>query len=223
MTTQPLVIIPCGGKKADGPRPARDLYIGSYFRACLATALAVGPADRVRILSAKHGLLSLDAEVAPYELRMDSPIAVPGRIVREQAARADLLDTAHVIVLAGSAYARKAGAIWPRALDALAGTAGIGEQLARLAAWRVDPASLVAMLPPLPTWRYVQHAEEPSRVHAVRAGDALTECGRHVGRPFREVAARRMPSCAACSSAWPSWAREVETARRADALLGSGL
>lgn len=41
MTTQPLVIIPCGGKKADGPRPARDLYIGSYFRACLATALAV--------------------------------------------------------------------------------------------------------------------------------------------------------------------------------------
>ena len=59
------VVRRCGGKKADQPLPARQLYVGSYFRACLNTAPAITPAHRVRILSARHGLPPLEQLIAP--------------------------------------------------------------------------------------------------------------------------------------------------------------
>lgn len=44
MTTQPLVVIPCGGRKLAHAAPAAELYTGSYFRAALAAALTPAPA-----------------------------------------------------------------------------------------------------------------------------------------------------------------------------------
>jgi hypothetical protein len=85
------------------------------------------------ILSAKHGLVTLDRVIEPYDLRAGQPGAVTAQFVRAQAGTLGMLD-AEVTVLAGRAYASIILEVWPQAADVLAGTRGIGQQLARLAA-----------------------------------------------------------------------------------------
>lgn len=70
-------VIPCGAAKADHRTAARDLYTGSMFRHTLAAAVATADADeqdgcsaRVLILSALHGLVELDTELDPYNVKM---------------------------------------------------------------------------------------------------------------------------------------------------------
>lgn len=131
-----VVIVPCGGRKLDRPAPAGDLYTGSYHQACRRAAAARG--GRVLILSALHGLLPLNQEIAPYDLRMGQPGSVTPAKVREQAAALGILD-ARVTVLAGRAYADVVSAVWPDADRPLDGTRGIGAHLARLAAIATTP------------------------------------------------------------------------------------
>jgi hypothetical protein len=185
----PLVVVPCSGRKrsadpaATSPRPAtgslasissstwpaRELYVGSYFRACLAAALAITPAQRVRILSAKHGLLTLEEPVAPYELRMGDPGAVTPADVAVQAQAQGLCSGEPVLVLAGRAYASVAARVWPHAVDALAGTRGIGEQLARLAAFRTEPQRAHALLLTSPSAPAPTRQAEPAQAVALDA------------------------------------------------------
>ena len=142
-----VVIVPCGGKKAVepyGPRKgepvdveqAGKMYVGSYHLATRRAADALtrdGQDGRVLILSAKYGLLPLDRWIANYDLRLSDPGSVTAETMRHQAH--DLCVTgAEVTVLAGQAYAALAREALPQAVDLLAGTSGIGEQLARLAA-----------------------------------------------------------------------------------------
>ena len=71
---QRIIIIPCSATKnpVSGPTPARDLYTGSNFQGNLKAAIAqVGEAN-VRIMSAKHGLLTLDEKIEPYDVKMGS-------------------------------------------------------------------------------------------------------------------------------------------------------
>jgi len=131
--TSPLVIIPCGGKKAGHRTQARSLYRGAYFRAGLTAARRLTSPDRIRILSAMHGLLRLDELVAPYDLRMGQPGSVTAERVLRQAAEQGLVDEPHVVVLGGKAYRDVARAVWPHAEDPLAGTRSMGEQMAALA------------------------------------------------------------------------------------------
>lgn len=86
-------VIPCGGAKLDRAAPARELYTGSMFRhtlehatrcAALDEQAGLGPA-RVLILSAKHGLVTLDQELEPYDLRMGQPGSVTAATLAEQA------------------------------------------------------------------------------------------------------------------------------------------
>lgn len=65
-----LTIITCGAKKRAKPAPAKDLYIGSFFKIQLEWALATNTPSRIRILSAKHGLLKLNEIVEPYSLHI---------------------------------------------------------------------------------------------------------------------------------------------------------
>ena len=83
MTTK-FVIIPCGGAKQEAPAPARDLYIGSMYRDQLATALTMTTPENIRILSAKHGLISLDTIVEPYDLKMGQKTSVTSEVVAAQ-------------------------------------------------------------------------------------------------------------------------------------------
>lgn len=129
----PLVVVPCGGAKRDHRSPAGELYTGSYHRMCRRAAEALG-ARRILILSALHGLVELDTELDPYDLRMGQPGSVRVDEVVIQAGRLGELGAEDVIVLAGAAYATVAAGVWPSAGLPLAGTRGIGEQLSRLSA-----------------------------------------------------------------------------------------
>lgn len=138
MTTDPqwrvLLVASCGATKARSPRAARELYTGPYASASISAALhcaAVlqrnGVTARVRIASARHGLLDPDRVVSPYEqelvdhrqlvacLRGDVELARPGP----------------VIVLAGSRYLHAAREVAPRARrpGALEQARGIGDHL----------------------------------------------------------------------------------------------
>lgn len=70
-----LFVVPCGAAKLDHTAPARYLYTGHHFRFTLRQvethASRVG--GQVRILSALHGLIQLDARIAPYDLTMGAP------------------------------------------------------------------------------------------------------------------------------------------------------
>ncbi|GAB2468358.1 hypothetical protein GCM10027187_40690 [Streptosporangium sandarakinum] len=142
-TATRVVIVPCGGKKADTTTavPAADLYVGSYHRAArrAADTLTAG-GGRVLILSALHGLVPLDQLVAPYELRAGQAGTVTGETLHAQAAALGITD-ADVTVLGGRAYVELARQVWPNLNAPLAGTRGIGEQMARLAAiYKPTPA-----------------------------------------------------------------------------------
>ncbi|WP_223643917.1 DGQHR domain-containing protein DpdB [Corallococcus sp. EGB] len=102
-----VALVGCGKKKLEHRAPARDLYTGNLFSAHLAEAEATTP--HVYVLSALHGLLSLDEEVEPYDvtLRGMPPKArgAWGRQVLESLARRYPAGAVELLVYAGRAYA----------------------------------------------------------------------------------------------------------------------
>jgi len=63
--TKKIVLISCASKKLKYKAKAEDLYISPLFRFSLAYAKKLKP-DKIFILSAKHRLLNLNDEIAPY-------------------------------------------------------------------------------------------------------------------------------------------------------------
>lgn len=137
-----LVVVPCGGRKLQRLAPAGELYAGSYHRACRRAAAALSPRQTL-ILSARHGLVGLEDVLAPYDTTFGDPDAVTADHVAAQADQRGLRTVAGVAVLAGRRYVAATRLAWPHALDPLAGSRGMGEQLARLAEIaRVGPDAL---------------------------------------------------------------------------------
>lgn len=90
--TRVTVIIPCGKDKAAGPQPAGKLYTGAMFGHTMAAALAVagwcaerGVPARVLILSARHGLVTLEEVLDPYDLTMREDGSVTPAVIAAQA------------------------------------------------------------------------------------------------------------------------------------------
>jgi cytoplasmic iron level regulating protein YaaA (DUF328/UPF0246 family) len=79
-----IVIIPCGGAKLTEPAPAAELYTGSMFKDTLRTALTMTDPENVLILSALHGLVTLDTVLEPYDLRMGHKWSVSASKVNNQ-------------------------------------------------------------------------------------------------------------------------------------------
>ena len=127
----PLVIVGCGAAKLDHPAPASALYVGQHFRLCLRAALALADHRRVLVLSARYGLAGLGDVLAPYDLTLGQPGAIPPALVAEQALLRGLADAAPV-ELASARYAALCHAGWPTVTAPLAGL-GIGRQRAALA------------------------------------------------------------------------------------------
>jgi hypothetical protein len=75
-TRKEVIVIPCGGSKVDHAAKARDLYTGSAFRETLAAAISEVGANNVFILSAKYGLVTLEAELEPYDVKMGDKGAI---------------------------------------------------------------------------------------------------------------------------------------------------
>lgn len=102
---QTIVLVSCGARKAKAPAPARELYASTLFKKTL--AFAEGRADAVFILSAKHGLISPEQVIAPYnfkltELKGKERGAWAGRVLFELRERVP--KGSRVIILAGRTY-----------------------------------------------------------------------------------------------------------------------
>ncbi len=61
-----VILVTCGSKKKPGNHPAKELYVGPYFRACMDYAESLKP-DQIFILSAKHHLLPPNTKVDCYD------------------------------------------------------------------------------------------------------------------------------------------------------------
>jgi hypothetical protein len=100
-------LVGCAKTKREGPRACRDLYKSPLFVASLAHAET--SCDETYVLSAAHGLLALDAIVAPYdrslrELPKKERLAWGSRAADSLRARFPGLPL-RVLVLAGLEYA----------------------------------------------------------------------------------------------------------------------
>jgi hypothetical protein len=122
-----LAIIPCGARKREGIHQAAELYTGSYFRAALKWARR--NADRVLILSAKHGLIPLDYEIESYDLKMGDPDSVTVLALRMQAGALMVLHERHVVVVGGKAYRDMARQVWPHATSPVDSCTSMGAHL----------------------------------------------------------------------------------------------
>jgi hypothetical protein len=132
-------VIPCGAAKQDRPAPARDLYTGPMFRHTLAAAEteaawcnANGTPTRILVLSALHGLITLDEAIAPYDLRMGQPGSVTAGTIADQAEALGIEHGHQVYGMLPRTYlavlddALRTLDVWVQ--DVYEGTAGIGEQ-----------------------------------------------------------------------------------------------
>lgn len=66
-----IVLITCVKKKLDRKCRAENLYVSPFFKKSLAYAKSLNP-DKIFILSAKYGLLSLSKEVSTYDLTLNN-------------------------------------------------------------------------------------------------------------------------------------------------------
>lgn len=129
-----VAFIGCSAQKLDRPAPARELYTGALFKLALQYAELV--ADKVYVLSAEHGVVPLDRELAPYDARLRPENSKRwGRNVSLDLVNYGTLDQARdheVLFLAGEAYFAPLDfpgtGFWARPLKGL----GIGEQKAKL-------------------------------------------------------------------------------------------
>lgn len=128
----PVVVIACGANKLSTTAPAADLYTSAHFALMLRAArrVATQQAGRVLILSALHGLVELDTQLAPYDVKMGDPGSItPAALAHQLAALAPssittLLPLAYAAAL--DEAAELAGA--PDLVDLFAEAPGIGYQ-----------------------------------------------------------------------------------------------
>lgn len=66
-----IVLISCVSKKLDRKAKAKNLYLSPLFKYALSYANTLNP-DKIFILSAKYGLVSLDEEIEPYEKTLNA-------------------------------------------------------------------------------------------------------------------------------------------------------
>lgn len=129
-----IVLVSCGSKKLKHPSRAQDIYIGPLFRHSLKYAQSLNP-DHIFILSAKHGLLSLDQEIEPYEQTLNkmppSYIQLWADQVINQLQGICSIDKSEFIFLAGERYRKY---LLPKIKNARTPLSGltIGKQLQRL-------------------------------------------------------------------------------------------
>jgi hypothetical protein len=104
-----IVLVACASQKGARPAKAADLYQGSLFRKSMAYARSLRP-DAIYILSAKHGLLGVEDEIAPYNVTLNemNRSAMEGWALRvlDQLRRVADLQSDHFTILAGERYRR---------------------------------------------------------------------------------------------------------------------
>lgn len=100
-----IALVSCVSKKAAEPQPAEDLYQSTWFRKAAAYAKQIS--DRWYILSAKHGLLSPEQVIPPYDETLNNMGAAQRRSWANSAAKqlqGVVQEGDQVIFLAGVKY-----------------------------------------------------------------------------------------------------------------------
>lgn len=64
-------LIGCGKEKLDHAAPAKDLYVGSFFKLCKQWISKPGRVDEWAILSAKYGLVLPEQAIEPYDCTLN--------------------------------------------------------------------------------------------------------------------------------------------------------
>lgn len=97
-----ICLLACAEQKLACSAPASELYTSRAFRASLGYARALR-SDAVYILSAKHGLLSLDTVVEPYDVKLDetSVTVWTARVIGQLTEVADLARDKFVFLASG--------------------------------------------------------------------------------------------------------------------------
>lgn len=122
------IIITCGRSKRRQPCQAHQMYVSVRAKLLLNYALTNAAPEDFRILSAKYGFLKLTDEIEPYELLMGDPGSVTTEILRQQT---DGM-TKPIYVAGSKKYVDAVQAVWPDAVDVLAGCSTMFEQHHRL-------------------------------------------------------------------------------------------
>lgn len=129
-----IVLISCVSQKLPHRAKAKNLYVSTLFRLNLKYAYSLG-ADGIYILSAKHGLLSLEQEIDPYEQTLNNMRANEikdwASLVLSQLNDVASLEDTEFTFLAGDKYRKY---LMPHINNAKIPLKGlrIGEQLQRL-------------------------------------------------------------------------------------------
>jgi hypothetical protein len=101
------VLISCVSKKLERKAKAEDLYISALFKYNLQYAKSMD-ADRIFILSAKHGLLDLEEEIEPYNQTLNNMKTGEIRLWAEkvffQLKESTDIKNDHFVFLAGDKY-----------------------------------------------------------------------------------------------------------------------
>lgn len=98
-----VAIIPCSSAKRTTAARASEFYVGTMFKNTLSAAESMD-CDVVLILSAKHGLITLDTFVEPYDVRMGDEGSVTAETIAAQAQALGLTWEADVFALLPAAY-----------------------------------------------------------------------------------------------------------------------
>jgi hypothetical protein len=107
MAMKKIILISCVSQKLPYQSKAKDLYVSSLFKKCLAYAYILKP-DAIYILSAKYGLLDLETVIDPYNQTLNSMSAAENRswarnVIQQLSKVADLKQD-HFVFLAGNNY-----------------------------------------------------------------------------------------------------------------------
>lgn len=145
-----FVIIPCGNSKLATAAPASEFYTGSMFQDSLRTARKLFSDDRIYVMSAKHGIVSLDKVIEPYDVKLGMEGSIDARTL------ADSLDEAGIEGTITSLLPKMYDQLFTEAAAGrfeidhhFEGTRGIGDQKARLAKLR-DSAPETIEAPDIP-------------------------------------------------------------------------
>ena len=122
------VIIPCGKAKLKTKAPAGKMYTGGYHRMCQKVARHLALPDRIFILSAKYGFLSLSEVIEPYELTLGQPGCIQTSALVDQAKR-KIGTVDKVMALGGKRYVSAVKAIWPQTQSPFSAAGGLGKQM----------------------------------------------------------------------------------------------
>ena len=151
-----FAVIPCGATKLGKAAPAAEFYTGSMFKDALDTARQHFSDDKIFVVSAKHGLVSLDQVLEPYDLKLGSPGSIEWNDISVQLT--DLGITGKVLSLLPKDYFR----LFERSTKGVPnmpsrhnieienlfeGTKGIGEQKGRLKQLRTEATPVSEALP----------------------------------------------------------------------------